>query len=177
MARSIGTDGTERVEHTLAPICDEHSRVMVLGTMPSPLSRECGMYYGNPRNRFWPVLAAVFDEPVPRDNDERRALALRHGVALWDVLRSCSIHGASDASISDAVPNDVAGLLDRTGIRRVFTTGAAAARLYKKLLLPTTGIEAAALPSTSPANASWSLERLVEAYRVLGDAVREQKLD
>ena len=164
-----GRKSRERVEHTLGPLFDGRSTTLVLGTMPSPKSREVSMYYGNPRNRFWPVLAAVFGEPVPTTNEERRALALAHGIALWDVLQSCTIVGASDASIEDPEPTNLPWLLSQAPITRVFTTGAAAAKLYARFQLPRTGIEAVALPSTSPANASWSLERLVEAYRVLAE--------
>ena len=165
----VGRKSRERVEHTLGPLFDGRSKTLVLGTMPSPKSREVSMYYGNPRNRFWPVLAAVLGEPVPTTNEERRALALAHGVALWDVLQSCTIVGASDASIEDPEPTDLPWLLSQAPITRMFTTGATAARLYARFQLPRTGIEAVALPSTSPANASWSLERLVSAYRVLAE--------
>lgn len=163
----------ERVEHTLDPIYDEHSRVLVLGTMPSPKSREIGFYYGHPQNRFWRVLAALFDEPVPATNAERTALLLRHRIALWDVLASCDIAGASDASIANAVPNDLTRITEAAPIQQVFCTGATAARLYKKLCESATGLPATKLPSTSPANAAWSLDRLIEAYRPLAEAVGE----
>lgn len=157
--------GLERVEHILPPVFDGRSRALVLGTMPSPASRASGFYYGHPRNRFWPVMAAVFGEPrVPEGPDERRAFALRHGVALWDVLASCSIRGASDASIADPVPNDIRAVLDAAPVQAVFATGSTAWSLYRRLCEPACGVPAVRLPSTSPANASWSLGRLVEAY-------------
>lgn len=161
----------ERVEHTIEPVFDGRSRVLVLGTMPSPASRAAGFYYGHPRNRFWPVLAAVFDEPVPPpDPAARRAFALRHGVALWDVLASCAIKGAADATIADPVPNDLGRIVGSAPIEAIFCTGTAAWELYRRLCAAQCdGIPAAKLPSTSPANASWSLERLVEAYAVLRD--------
>lgn len=135
--------------------------------MPSPASREVGFYYGHPRNRFWPVLARLYDEPLPQTNDERAQLCLRHGIALWDVLASCTITGASDSSIRDAVPNDLSRVLDAAPIERAFTTGTRATSLYARYCEPACGITAIALPSTSPANARMSLDQLVDAYRVL----------
>lgn len=161
----------ESVEHAIDPVYDERSEVLVLGTMPSPKSREAGFYYGHPQNRFWRVLAALFDEPVPENNAERTDLLLRHHIALWDVLASCDIEGASDASIANAQPNDLTRILQTAPVRRVFCTGATAARLYGKLCEPATGIAAEKLPSTSPANAAWSLPRLVEAYCPVAAAV------
>lgn len=162
---------TEHVEHTIDPVYDGRSEVLVLGTMPSPKSREAGFFYGHPQNRFWRVLAALFDEPVPESNAERTDLLLRHHIALWDVLAACDIEGASDASIVNAQPNDLAGILQAAPVRRVFCTGATAARLYGKLCEPSTGMAAEKLPSTSPANAAWSLPRLVEAYRAVAESV------
>lgn len=161
-----------RVQHPLDPVFDENSRVLVLGTMPSPASRETGFYYGHPQNRFWKVMAALLDEPLPATNDEKRALALRHGIALWDVLAECTIEGASDASISGCVPNDIGGLLARAPIEAVFCTGAKATELYTKHCEPQTGVACMRLPSTSPANAAKSLEQLIEAYRVMLDHCR-----
>ena len=158
----------EAVVHPLRPIIDPESRVLLLGTMPSPKSREYGFYYGNPQNRFWRVLAALWQEPAPRNAEERSSLLHRHHIALWDTLHSCTICGASDSSIRDAVPNDVAGLLrDYPGVQQIFTTGTTAKRLYDRLLLPVTGRPALLLPSPSPANARLGLPQLVEAYRAL----------
>lgn len=159
------------MEHTIEPVFDERSRVLVLGTMPSPASRAAGFYYGHPRNRFWPVMAAVFGEATPPpDVPARRAFALEHGVALWDVLARCAIRGAADATIADPVPNDLGRVLRAAPVSTVFCTGATAYDLYRRLCEPVWGIPAVKLPSTSPANASWSLERLVEAYRVVAEA-------
>jgi TDG/mug DNA glycosylase family protein len=156
------------VDSPLAPVCDGQSRVLILGTMPSPKSREVGYHYGNPQNRFWRVMAALWGEEPPRGREACRDLALRRHFALDDVLASCTITGASDASIKDPVPNDLrARVLDRAPIQAIFCTGATSHRLYTRLIEPTLGIPATRLPSTSPANASWSLERLVGAYRVM----------
>lgn len=154
----------EKICHPFGPVYDEHSRVLLLGTLPSPKSREQGFYYGHPRNRFWPVLAAVFGEETPTTPGSRREFALRHGVALWDVVSECEIEGAADSSIRNPVPNDVGALLKKAPIAAVFTNGAAAARLYKKFIEPKAGVGAVPLPSTSPANARWSLGALKKEY-------------
>uniref|UniRef100_A0A7C9NSP5 DNA-deoxyinosine glycosylase n=1 Tax=Muribaculaceae bacterium Z82 TaxID=2304548 RepID=A0A7C9NSP5_9BACT len=159
------------VTHTIEPVFDAHSRVLLLGTIPSPKSRETGFYYGHPRNRFWPVMAALFDEPVPQTNQERAQLLLRHRIALWDVLASCDIDGASDASIAQETPNDLRPLFAAAPISHVFCTGATAARLYRIYDEPVLGIAAVQLPSTSPANAAFSFERLVTAYDVVKQCV------
>jgi TDG/mug DNA glycosylase family protein len=161
----------QHIEHSLDPIFDARAHVLILGTMPSPLSREQQMYYGNPRNRFWPVLAALFDEPAPHTPQASVAFARAHDIAIWDVLASCTIAGASDMSITDARSNDLSCILTAAPISAIFTTGSTAARLYHRLQLPVTGIEATSLPSTSPANASWSLSRLIDAYRAIADAL------
>ncbi len=157
----------ETVQHPLDPIYDQHSEILILGTMPSPVSREVGFYYGHPQNRFWRVLAALFDEPVAQTNEQRTDQLLRHHIALWDVLASCTIHGASDASISDAVPNDFSSILATAPIRAVFCTGAKATELYNKFCAEETGIPAIKLPSTSAANAACRLPALVSAYRAI----------
>jgi hypoxanthine-DNA glycosylase len=153
----------EKIFHPLEPIFDKNSRVLILGTMPSPASRKIGMYYGHPQNRFWRVLAAVFDEKIPVSNDERRGFLLAHKIACWDVLASCDINGASDASIKSAVPNDFSPIFDTADIRRVFTTGKTAAFYYEKF----TGKRPCVLPSPSPANCAVSFERLTEAYSAI----------
>lgn len=165
-----------RVEHTLPPIFDARSRVLVLGTMPSPKSREVGSYYGHPQNRFWRVMEALFGLPdrALAENEARREFALARGIALWDVLSSCSIAGASDASIAEAAPNDLARVLDGAPIGLVCTTGGKAAALLKRFdapLLADRGIPHAALPSTSAANARMRLDDLVRAYRVIPQAL------
>lgn len=161
----------QHIEHGIPPVFDERSEVLVLGTMPSPKSREAAFFYGHPQNRFGCVLAAMFDEPVPEDNAERADLLLRHHIALWDVLESCNIRGASDASIANPRPNDLSRVLEKAPVRRVFCTGAAAGRYYARLCEAAGGLPADVLPSPSPANAAWSLPRLVEAYRPVAEAV------
>ena len=152
------------VTHEIQPVFDSRSRILLLGTMPSPVSHEQGFYYGHPQNRFWRVLAAIFNEPAPRTIEEKRDMLLRHHIALWDVLASCEIEGASDASIRDARPNDLARIFAVADIRAVFATGTKAGELYRKLIEPTLGVPCTTLPSTSPANAKMKLADLVGAY-------------
>ena len=151
---------------SFAPVYSENSRALILGTWPSPKSREMAFYYGHPQNRFWPMMAALTGEPVParEDIEAKKGIILRHGLALWDTLESCTITGASDASIRDVVPNDTASLLAKAPIEAVFCNGATAHRIYTKYLLPVSGIPAVKLPSTSPANAAWSPARLQAAW-------------
>ena len=123
---------------SFAPVYDDRSRALILGTWPSPKSREMAFYYGHPQNRFWPMMAALTGEPLPVREDiaAKKQLLLRHGLALWDTLESCTITGASDASIRDVVPNDIAGLLHKAPIRAVFCNGATAYRIYTKYQQP-----------------------------------------
>ena len=159
----------EKIIHTIDPVYDENSRVLLLGSMPSPKSGETGFYYGNPHNRFWTVLSAVFGDDAGKTKEKKIAFLLRHHVALWDVLHSCEIAGASDASIRSAEVNDFSAIFAAAPIRVVFFTGAAAHRYFTKNVQ--CGLPAIRLPSTSPANAVWSLERLIEAYGVIKDYI------
>ena len=161
----------EQVFHTIEPLFDAQSKVLILGSIPSPDSRKAQFFYGHPQNRFWRVLAAVLGVPAPETVAQKTALAHGHGIALWDALASCEIIGASDAAIRNPVGNDIAGLLRKTEIHSIFCTGAASHKWYTKLCRPAAGIDAVQLPSTSPANAAWSLERLIEAYAVIGQAL------
>ncbi len=160
--------------HPFGPLYDERSRVLVLGSFPSPKSREQSFFYGHPHNRFWRVMAAVLGQDVPQTIDEKRAFCAEMRIALWDVLAEAEIVGASDASIRNPVPNDLAPILARAPIERIFCTGATAGRLYRRLIEPVTGIPAETLPSTSPANAAMTFERLVRAYAPLADVLLRQ---
>ena len=160
-----------KVVHPLDPLYDKDSRVLILGTLPSPLSRANNIYYGNPRNRFWRVISSIFDEDLPEDNEGKRALAHRHHLAITDVIKSGDIVGASDASIRNPVPYDFTPIFNTADIQAIFTTGSKATELYRKLCEPTTNRPCIGLPSTSPANAAWSLERLIEAYKVIREYV------
>lgn len=154
------------LSHPFPPVFDARSRVLVLGSFPSARSRAEGFYYGHPQNRFWRVLAAVFGRDAPEDVAEKRALLLSHGVALWDVAARCDIEGSADSSLRNAVANDFSAILPR--VSRVYANGKTAKALYDRLVLPKAGREIVALPSTSAANAAWSLERLIEAWKIIG---------
>lgn len=156
------------VQHSLEPVFDSSCTALILGTMPSPVSREAGFYYSHPQNRFWQVLSAVFDAPLPYTIEQKRRLVLANGIALWDVLASCEIDGAEDSSIKKPVANDLSVVLSACPITEIYTTGDKAFTLYKKLCRGKTGIEAIPLPSTSPANRGrYPLNTLIEVYSIL----------
>mgnify|MGYP002551985932 CR=1 FL=1 len=154
----------ENVTHNFAPVWDEQSRILILGTFPSVKSRENHFYYGHPQNRFWKVLAALTDWEVPQTIEEKKAMLLANHIAIWDVIASCQIIGSSDSSIRDVVVNDIQGLLQKTNIQKIYANGGKASELYKKYVFPDTGHEIIKLPSTSPANAAFRLERLITEW-------------
>lgn len=157
-----------RVTHSFGAWFDENSRVLILGTMPSPKSREAGFYYAHKQNRFWRVLSAVYGEPpLLGDIPAQKEFLTQHHIALWDVLESCEIEGASDASIRDPIPNDMNEILKKAPIQAIFATGQKAGALYKKYCLPMCGVPAQVLPSTSPANCAVKLEELCQRYAVI----------
>ena len=156
------------VTHTLQPVYDKNSNVLILGTIPSPKSREYGFYYGHPQNRFWKVLAALFHAEIPIDNESKKQFVLSRHIALWDVLASCTISGASDSSIKNPVPNDIGRILSEANIRAIITTGQKAFALYQRYCEPSTHRKAICLPSTSPANCrNCGLEDLIQEYQVI----------
>ena len=168
----------ETILHEIEPVWNEESRVLLLGTMPSPASRKAGFFYMHPQNRFWKVVPEVFGETLKFPNNaedkeaaiaERCGFLLCHKLALWDVLASCDIHGAADSSIKNAKPNDFAQLVEKSKIRHVFCTGKTSFNLWKRFCAAQYeerfGITCECLPSTSPANATWSMERLVAEYK------------
>ena len=159
------------VTHEFGPWYDTQSRVLVLGTMPSPKSREAEFYYAHPQNRFWRVLPALYGEPplIGNITAQQDFLTRRH-IALWDVLASCEIEGASDSSIRNPVPNDMNVILRAAPIRAIFATGQKAGALYKKYCLPQCGVPVQVLPSTSPANCAVKLDALCEKYAVIRQA-------
>lgn len=157
-------NAVERVEHPFPPVVDENCRILILGSFPSVKSREEGFFYGHPRNRFWKMLAAVFQEKCPVNIADKKALLLRHHIALWDVIASCEICGSSDASVRGAFPVNIGEITHTACLSRVICNGGLAGKLYQRYLQPITEMEAIVLPSTSPANAAWSLGRLIEAW-------------
>lgn len=151
--------------HPIPPVYDRSSKILILGSFPSVRSREEGFFYGHPQNRFWKVLASVFDEETPKTVEEKKKLLLRNHIAVWDVICSCDIEGSSDSSIRNVVPNDINLILKESGIKTVCVNGQTAYRFYRKYMEKMTGRTAVCLPSTSPANASWTLERLTEEWK------------
>ena len=159
--------GYVHIVHPFGPLFDEKSEILILGSLPSVKSREQNFFYGHPHNRFWPLLAALFGEAAPCTVEEKKALALRNRIALWDTIQSCDIVGSSDGSIRNVVPTDLRPILEGSRVRRVFCNGAASGRYYKQYQAGILGIEATVLPSTSPANAAWTMEKLMAAWRVV----------
>ncbi len=159
----------QMISHPFGPLYDGNSRVLILGSFPSVKSREQSFFYGHPQNRFWRVIAAVFDADVPASIPEKKKLILDNGLALWDVIASCTVCGSSDASIRDVRANDLGIILNHSQIGRICCNGRKSFELYEKLILPKTGRKAVCLPSTSPANARWSQEELNAAWRIIGE--------
>lgn len=151
-------------KHEIEPIYDSNSRILVLGSFPSVKSREEGFFYGHPQNRFWKVIAAVFETERPVTIEDKKILLLSNRIAVWDVIYSCDITGSSDTSIRNVVANDLSTILDVAHIEKIFVNGKKAEELYKKYIYPNTKITAICLPSTSPANAAWSFNKLCEAW-------------
>ena len=157
----------EHIVHSFEPVYDKDSEILILGTLPSVKSRENNFYYGHKQNRFWKVLATLLKEPVPDTIEEKKTMLLAHRIALWDVIQSCYIKGSSDSSIKNVQPTDIGMILEKTNVTQIYANGNKAGQLYKRYQFPVTGIEATVLPSTSPANAAWSFDRLCEAWRVI----------
>ncbi len=153
--------------HPIPPVYDKDSRVLILGSFPSVRSREEGFFYGHPQNRFWKVNALVFGESIPETTDEKISFLLRNHIALWDVIGSCDIEGSSDSSIRNVKVNDISFILNTADIRQIFLNGQKAYKYYQKYISPSVRREGICLPSTSPANASWSVERLAEEWRAV----------
>jgi hypoxanthine-DNA glycosylase len=155
------------VKHPIQPVYDKNSKILILGSFPSVKSREQLFFYGHPQNRFWRVLSEIFEAPVPKTVEEKRSLLLSSKIALWDVIASCEITGSSDTSIKNVVPNDLSKILDCADIERIFLNGKTAEKYYNKFFRNTINIEAICLPSTSPANAVYTLNRLLESWRII----------
>lgn len=153
------------IVHPIEPLYSEQSEILILGSFPSVKSREQGFYYGHPQNRFWRVLAGIYGADTPKSIDEKKAFIIDNKLALWDVIHSCEIEGSSDSSIKNVVPNDLSVILENSSVRRIFVNGRKAETLYKRYLEAQTGITATPLPSTSPANAAFSEERLVSLWK------------
>lgn len=155
--------------HPIKPVYDENSKFLILGSFPSQKSREQQFFYGHSQNRFWKVLAMIFGVDEPDSVEDRKCFLLSHQIAVWDVIASCEIVGSSDSSIKNVVPNDLSEILFTADIKRIFVNGKTAEKYYNKYIRDIIKREAVCLPSTSPANAAWSLEKLVCAWKVIGE--------
>lgn len=157
----------EHIFHPFEPLFNEDARILILGSLPSVKSREQNFFYGHPQNRFWRLIAAVFDEPAPQNIEEKKELILGHNIALWDTIYSCDIIGSSDSSIKNVVPTDLKRIIDHSAVERIFCNGRTSGKYFEKYHEARLGIKAVTLPSTSPANAAWTFDRLLEAWSVI----------
>lgn len=155
------------MNHPFEPIYDANSNVLILGTFPSVKSREHHFYYGHPQNRFWKVISTLIHTKLPQSIEAKKAMLLAHGIAIWDVIQSCDIVGSSDSSITNVIPMDFSRILAQSQVKRIFANGAMAAKLYQKYCEQSTGIPIIKLPSTSPANAAFSLEKLLNEWSMI----------
>ncbi len=151
--------------HNIYPFFNKNSEILILGSLPSIKSRKEGFYYAHPQNKFWKVLSSIFKEDIPVSIEDKKIFLNKHHIALWDVVKSCTIIGSSDSSIRNVTANDISSIIKKSKITKIYTTGKKAYHLYYKYLFKETGIEAIYLPSTSPANASISYEKLIKIYK------------
>lgn len=157
------------IVHPIPPLYDENSEILILGSFPSVKSREECFFYGHPQNRFWKIIARVLNEKKPETIQEKKAMLLKHNIALWDVIHSCEIEGSADSTIKNVIPNDMRDILEKSEIKKIYVNGKKAEAMYKKYIEKKTGIKATVLPSTSPANAAWNEEKLYEAWKIISE--------
>ena len=156
-------------QHNFPPLYDENSRILILGSFPSVKSREAAFFYGHPQNRFWALIAFLLNEKCPETIEEKKNLLHYHHIALWDVIAECEIKGSADSSICDVKVNDLTPILQNCPIKQIFVNGRTAEKLYNKYIFPVCGKKAIALPSTSPANAAWNMEKLQNEWKIILD--------
>lgn len=155
------------IVHPFGPLYDSRSKILILGSLPSVKSRQQNFFYGHPQNRYWRLMAKLLKETEPKTIEEKKALVLNHRIAMWDTIYSCDIIGSSDSSIKNVVPNDLSVIIRNSEVTHIFCNGNASGAYYRKYQEDALGISAAVLPSTSPANAAWSFERLFEAWKAI----------
>ena len=153
--------------HPISPLYSKNSEILILGSFPSVKSRENEFFYAHPQNRFWKVLSAVFNSPLPQNTDEKKELVLKNKLALFDVIKQCDIKGSGDSTIKNVIPNDLSPIIESSNIKHIFLNGKTAEKYYKKYIAPIIDIEFTTLPSTSPANAAYSLDRLIEKWKII----------
>ncbi|MBQ3038565.1 MAG: DNA-deoxyinosine glycosylase [Clostridia bacterium] len=154
------------ITHPIEPLYNKNSNILILGSFPSVKSREQMFFYGHPQNRFWKVVAGVFEDEIPQTVEQKRAFLLNYNIAVWDVIKSCEITGSSDSSIKNVTPNDISVILNEADIQKIFVNGKTAEKYYNKYIRETINHDAVCLPSTSPANASWSVQRLIDEWKL-----------
>lgn len=159
----------ETFTHTFEPIFDKNSEILVLGSFPSVKSRENNFYYAHPQNRFWRVAASVYSCPVPKTVEEKKNMLLSNKIAVWDVIKSCEITGSADSTIKSVIPNDLSEILSVADIKKIYANGKTAQSLYNKYIKKNTGVDIISLPSTSPANAAYSLEKLIKEWKIINE--------
>ncbi|MBR0352044.1 MAG: DNA-deoxyinosine glycosylase [Oscillospiraceae bacterium] len=157
----------EHIVHPFPPLFDENSEILILGSLPSVKSREQMFFYGHPQNRFWPLMARLLNEPEPRSIEEKKELVLKHHIALWDTICSCDIIGSGDSSIKNVVPTDLKPILQGSKVSRIYCNGRTSWKYFRRYQERELGIEAQALPSTSPANAAWTMDMLASAWKII----------
>ena len=160
------------IRHPFPPLCDENSKILILGSFPSVKSREEMFFYGHPQNRFWKVVSSVLGCDEPKTVPEKKKMLIKNGIALWDVIASCEITGSSDSSIKNAVANDISPILNSSDILEIFVNGKTAEKYYNKYIKANTNRTAVCLPSTSPANAVWSVQKLTDAWGVIREYLK-----
>lgn len=155
------------IEHPIPPTYNKNSKILILGSFPSVKSREYGYFYGHPQNRFWKVVSLIFEDEFPKTKEDKKEFLLKHKIAAWDVIASCDIVGSSDNSITNVKANNLKEIIENSKVEKIFVNGKKAAELYKKYIEPEIKISAITLPSTSPANAAYKLERLIDEWKVI----------
>lgn len=155
------------IEHPIPPTYNKNSKILILGSFPSVKSREYGYFYGHPQNRFWKVVSLIFEDEFPKTKEDKKEFLLKHKIAAWDVIASCDIVGSSDNSITNVKANNLKEIIENSKVEKIFVNGKKAAELYKKYIEPEIKIAAITLPSTSPANAVYKLERLIDEWKVI----------
>lgn len=163
------------VRHPFGPLYDKESEILILGSLPSVASRQQNFYYGHPSNRFWKVIASLFDEEIPKTIDEKKALLKRHHIALYDVIEECDIKGSSDSSIKNVIPTDLERIIRNSKVKMIFCNGKLSCDLYKKYHEKKTAIKACALPSTSPANAAYDMDKLMKYWKAIPGHIQHKE--
>lgn len=172
----MGETDEKSIKHPIPPVYDANSEILILGSFPSVKSREIGFFYGHKQNRFWKVTSAVFNEKTPESLEEKKEFLLRNHIAVWDVIASCEIKGSSDASIKNVKANDLSVILDNSRVEQIYVNGKTAEKMYNRYIFPSLKRECIVLPSTSPANAAWNTDKLVNEWKAIKERNTKDKV-